>query len=198
MTTFCLIDVLRHGDTPLTGRFCGRSDPELTEKGRRDLARRTEGKNWDRIVSSPARRCREFAQSLDLPLTIEERFWEMDFGAWEGMTTEDVWAMDAKRLTAFWEDPTRTPAPDGEPWAMLCARVSEAFEELARAAQGERVLLLTHAGVMRALLVTQLGISFSATWKIALPTACLMQLSGHYDPTEEQLNVQLNGLSGAP
>lgn len=198
MTDPSLIDVLRHGDTPLTGRFCGRSDPVLTEKGQRDLARQVEGKTWDRVVCSPARRCREFAENLNLPLTVEERFWEMDFGAWEGMSTEEVWAMDEKHLTAFWADPTETPAPDGEPWAMLCARVSEAFEELARATQGERVLLLTHAGVMRGLLVTQLGISFSATWKIALPTASLMQLSGHYDTTEEQLNVQLNALSGVP
>ena len=158
MKNICTIDVLRHGDTPLTGLFCGSSDPELTEKGWADLSRQTSGIQWDRVVSSPLQRCRKFSETLSPTLQIEKRFQELDFGAWEGMSTQEVWDDDQTALTAFWEDPTASPPPGGEPWAILCKRASEAFEELARAAKGERVLLVNHAGVMRSLLVTQLGL----------------------------------------
>ncbi len=188
------IDILRHGDTPLTGRFCGRSDPALTEKGWQDLVRQTKNRHWDAVVSSPAQRCRAFAESLCLPLTIDQRLQEMDFGAWEGMSAEEIWEQDQTRLSAFWEDPSATPAPGGEPWATLCSRAAEAFEEIVLARQGKKILLLTHAGVMRSLLVTQLGLSFTASWKVALPTAAMMQLAATIDVEEKAFHVSLTAL----
>jgi len=198
MKNTCTIDVLRHGDTPLTGLFCGSSDPELTEKGWADLSRQTSGKQWDRVVSSPLQRCRKFSETLSPTLQIEKRFQELDFGAWEGMSTQEVWDDDQTALTAFWEDPTASPPPGGEPWAILCKRASEAFEELARAAKGERVLLVTHAGVMRSLLVTQLGLSFSSAWKVSLPTAAMMQFVSTHDPELDACHMQLTRLGEAP
>jgi len=196
MTHSAHITVLRHGDTPLTGLFCGSSDPDLTEAGWAALTSRAEGKTWDQVIASPLRRCAKFAESLNLPLTIDARFRELDFGDWEGKSTEEVWTADPAALTAFWEDPTANPAPGGEPWAMLCARASEAFEEVARAARGENVLLLTHAGVMRSLLVTQLGLSFSSAWKITLPTASVLKMHARHDLEHETFEVQLTGLEG--
>ncbi len=196
MTRTTHISVLRHGDTPLTGLFCGSSDPDLTDTGWAALADRVEGETWDRVIASPLRRCAKFAESLDLPLTIDARFRELDFGDWEGKSTEEVWTADQAALTAFWEDPTANPAPGGEPWAMLCARASDAFEDIARATDGERILLLTHAGVMRSLLVTQLGLPFSAAWKVTLPTASMLTMSTHHDLENEAFEVHLTGLVG--
>jgi alpha-ribazole phosphatase len=198
MSTSARIDILRHGDTPLTGRFCGRSDPILTDKGWQDLQRQVEGTTWDRIISSPAKRCHIFAESLPSPTTLDERFWEMDFGSWESMSTQEVWDQDQETLKAFWADPTATPAPGGEPWAAVCSRVAGAFEEIALAAQGKRVLLVTHAGVMRSLLVTQLGLSFASAWKVALPTASILRMTVTHDVEHEALHVELNGLETAP
>ena len=187
---------MRHGETPLTGLFCGSSDPDLTEVGWQELVDRTKDQNWDRVVTSPLKRCHTFAESLDLPLSLDARFREMDFGAWEGKSTEEVWNADQKALAAFWQDPTADPAPGGEAWAVMCARTSEAFEEMARAAQGERLLLITHAGVMRSLLVTQLGLSFASAWKIALPTASVLEMTAHHDPDHATFDVQLTALRG--
>lgn len=194
MSAPCYIDILRHGDTPLTGRFCGRSDPSLTDKGRRDLVQQTAHKKWNRVVSSPAQRCSAFAESLPLPVAIDERFQELDFGAWEGMSTEEVWATDQALLKAFWADPTASPPPNGEPWDMLCKRASLAFEELVLSAPGEHVLLITHAGVMRSLLVSQLGLSFEAAWKVALPTASMMQFMVAHDRENGTFHAQLTAL----
>ncbi len=190
------ITILRHGETPLTGLFCGSSDPELTEAGWASLVDRTKEGGWDRVITSPLKRCHAFAESLELPLTVDARFREMDFGDWEGQSTEEVWNADRRALTAFWEDPTANPAPGGEPWAAMCARTSEAFEEIGRAAQGERLLLLTHAGVMRSLLVTQLGLPFASAWKVALPTAAILEMTAHHDPNHSTFDVQLTALKG--
>ncbi len=190
------ITILRHGETPLTGLFCGSSDPDLTETGWQELVDRTQGQTWDRVVTSPLKRCHAFAKSLDLPLSMDARFREMDFGAWEGKSTEEVWKHDQNALTAFWDDPTANPAPDGEPWAVMCARTSEAFEDIALSAQGERLLLITHAGVMRSLLVTQLGLPFASAWKVALPTASVLEMTAYHDPDQETVEVQLTALKG--
>lgn len=190
------ITILRHGETPLTGLFCGSSDPELTEAGWASLVSRTQVGDWDRVITSPLKRCHAFAETLKLPLTVDPRLREMDFGAWEGKSTEEIWTADQTALTAFWDDPTANPAPGGEPWAMMCARTAEAFEEIARTAQGERLLVLTHAGVMRSLLVTQLGLPFASAWKVSLPTAAVLEMTAHHDPEHETLHVQLTALRG--
>ena len=190
------ITILRHGETPLTGLFCGSSDPELTGDGWDSLVARTKDGAWDRVITSPLRRCHAFAESLELPLDVDARVREMDFGDWEGKSTEEVWNADQKALTAFWDDPTANPAPGGEPWAVMCARTSEAFEEIGREAQGQRLLLITHAGVMRSLLVTQLGLPFASAWKVSLPTASVLEMTAHHDPDNASLDVQLTALKG--
>lgn len=190
------ITILRHGETPLTGLFCGSSDPELTDAGWASLVERTKDGGWDQVITSPLKRCHAFAETLKFPLSVEPRLREMDFGAWEGKSTEEVWAADQKALTDFWDDPTANPAPGGEPWAVMCARTAEAFEEVACAAQGQRLLLLTHAGVMRSLLVTQIGLPFAAAWKVALPTAAVLEMTAHHDPEHETFHVQLTALKG--
>jgi len=190
------ITILRHGETPLTGLFCGSSDPELTDAGWESLVARTTDRSWDRVITSPLKRCHAFAQNLGLPLDVDARVREMDFGDWEGKSTEDVWNADQKALTAFWDDPTANPAPGGEPWAVMCARTAEAFEEIGREAQGQRLLLITHAGVMRSLLVTQLGLPFASAWKVSLPTASVLEMTAHHDPDNASLDVQLTALKG--
>ncbi len=198
MTQPSHITILRHGDTPLTGLFCGSSDPELTEAGWTDLTNRTKDRNWDRIITSPLKRCRAFAESLSLPLTLDDRLREMHFGEWEAKSTKEVWNADSQALKAFWEDPTAHPAPGGEPWDLFCARTADAFEEIALTAKSERLLLVTHAGVMRSLLVTQLGLPFTSAWKVALPTASALELTIHHGEGGDTFDLQLTALRGEP
>lgn len=196
MSSSAHITILRHGETPLTGLFCGSSDPDLTDAGWASLVERTKDGEWDQVITSPLKRCHAFAETLKPALTVDPRLREMDFGAWEGKSTEEIWTADQKALTAFWDDPTAHPAPGGEPWAVMCARTAEAFEEIARAAQGQRLLLLTHAGVMRSLLVTQLGLPFASAWKVSLPTAAVLEMTAYHDPEHETFHVQLTALKG--
>lgn len=74
-----------------------------------------------RLVTSPARRCRETAEALLAPLGIaaaaievEPGLLEIDYGEWDGLTAEECAARDPE-LRARWEaDPYETRCPNGE------------------------------------------------------------------------------------
>ena len=80
--------------------------------GRRDAPPRP----WDRIIASTLVRCADFgralSQRLDLPLSLDPRLVELDFGAWEGRSAADLMVSDAEALGRFWADPV-THSPPG-------------------------------------------------------------------------------------
>ncbi|MEQ9517962.1 MAG: histidine phosphatase family protein [Parvibaculum sp.] len=199
-----IIDVLRHGETVLSGRFCGSSDPDLTECGWAQMRGQVGAGTWAQIVTSPLKRCAEFAQTLAPAAMIDPRFQEMHFGAWEARETQEIWVENPAALEAFWQDPDAHPAPNGERWGDFQARVGEAFSSLTETpnashagAQAEGpFLLITHAGVMRALLVSELNMTLAAAWKISLPLGAMMRLCVHLDSETQQRHTQLLSLKG--
>jgi broad specificity phosphatase PhoE len=70
---------------------------------------------------------------------------EIDFGAWEGLTADEV--EDRARLMAFWDEPGAVSAPDGESWDMLVARVDGAVERLLAPGRPD-VIVVAHMGVI--------------------------------------------------
>lgn len=106
-----------------------------------------------RVVSSPARRCRETAAALWPEAVVAEdaRLWEQDFGAWEGMALADL--PDLGVMGG--EELARSAPHGGESFAALCARSIPALEELA--VGGGRVAVVAHAGTVRAGLARAIG-----------------------------------------
>ena len=102
-----------------------------------------------RVVSSPLKRCRALAQYIadaaDLPLDIDERLMEIDFGAWEGQPWSDVPRQD---IDAWAKNFLHARPHGGESVAMLRSRVSSALAEWS--ARGEPIVIVTHAGVIKA------------------------------------------------
>ncbi|MCF6257818.1 MAG: alpha-ribazole phosphatase family protein [Gammaproteobacteria bacterium] len=160
--TQTIIDLLRHGETVGGSRFRGSIDDALTENGwsQMDAAIAQEMKNhsqtWHRIISSPLQRCADFAHKLgqkhSLPVSLDSRFKEMHFGRWEGRTAAELMSIDEDALTQFWNDPVQNTPPEAEPLLEFAQRVLSAWTDLLRDYQGERILLVTHGGVMRVLL----------------------------------------------
>ncbi len=146
--------LLRHGDTGYSG-FRGRLDDPLTALGWQQMEQAVVRWRGDRIVCSPRQRCQRFAEKLaarlQVPLTADERFSELDFGHWEGCTAAELSQKDPQTLTAFWQDPWRQPPPGGETLEHFCQRVEAGWIELGRQYAGQTVLLITHGGVIRLL-----------------------------------------------
>lgn len=162
MTTLHL-DLLRHGETELGGGLRGSLDDALTAKGweqmRTAVARQGP---WDRLVSSPLQRCARFAEELgarlQVPVSLEKDLQELHFGAWEGQSAAALMETDAEALGLFWADPYSFTPPEGEPVSDFSDRVLGAIARLHQAYAGERVLLISHGGVMRLLLARARGL----------------------------------------
>ncbi|SFB35813.1 alpha-ribazole phosphatase family protein [Azotobacter beijerinckii] len=157
------LDLLRHGETECGGGFRGSLDDALTVAGWTQMRAATaEAGSWDLVVSSPLRRCADFAIELaaaqGLPLQVEADLRELHFGAWEGRNAGELMHDDAEGLGRFWADPYAFTPPDGEPVADFEARVLGAVERLRRDCVGRRLLLVTHGGVMRLLLARARGL----------------------------------------
>ena len=189
------LSVLRHGETEMQGRFCGRSDPPLMERGWTAMRERCGGRRWDRVVSSPLRRCADFASFFAQDCALETGLSELDFGRWEGRSSKDLWKESESALSLFWQDPDRFPPPEGERWSDFTARVDGAIRGVLFGGAAS-ALLITHAGVMRAMLELYVGIPLAAAWNIALPPASMLEFEFFRDETFGVWRAGLTGLSG--
>ncbi|MCB2253318.1 alpha-ribazole phosphatase family protein [Pseudomonas chlororaphis] len=157
------LDLLRHGETELGGGLRGSLDDALTDAGWQQMRAAVAGRGpWDRVVSSPLQRCARFAEALGarlaLPVVLEADLQELHFGAWEGQSAAALMSTDAEALGRFWADPYAFTPPQGEPVLAFSARVLAAVERLYQSYAGERVLLVSHGGVMRLLLARARGL----------------------------------------
>ena len=149
--------LLRHGEVTGGDRFRGRSDDPLTAAGWTQMRQATRGEcRWDQVISSPRRRCAEFAheyaQCHGLSVRLEARLAEIYFGAWEGCAPADLMATQGEALKRFWADPLQYTPPDAEPLIDFAARVLDGFRDSILRFSEQRVLVVTHGGVIRVLL----------------------------------------------
>ncbi|POA17257.1 histidine phosphatase family protein [Pseudomonas sp. FW300-N1A1] len=157
------LDLLRHGETELGGGLRGSLDDALTASGWEQMGAAVIDRGpWDRLVSSPLQRCARFAETLgeqlQLPVMLDKDLQELHFGAWEGCSAAALMETDAEALGRFWADPYSFTPPEGEPVTAFSARVLAAVERLQQAYAGQRVLLISHGGVMRLLLARARGL----------------------------------------
>ncbi|MDT8451650.1 MAG: alpha-ribazole phosphatase family protein [Gammaproteobacteria bacterium] len=151
------IGLLRHGEVEGGNCFRGHTDDPLTAIGLNQMHAATrDNQRWDRVISSPLARCAAFAGEYagrhSIPQTFDARLMEMNFGAWEGRCAADLMETDTDALTLFWENPMENTPPGGEPLALFQARVLDAWHDIVMAHEGRRILVVTHGGVIRALL----------------------------------------------
>lgn len=185
------IDVLRHGEPVGGARYRGSTDDPLNETGRQQMASvLTDELPWTHIISSPLQRCVEFAKKLSyqhqLPLHIEPRLAEIDFGDWEGQTSKHILQQDAARLLKYWQDPENNTPPNGEPLAAFESRVLAAWNSNITHDK-EHLLIVTHGGVLRIILRHILSLPHSSLFKINIPYACLSRFEVLKDPAQTQL-----------
>lgn len=175
------IDLLRHGETTAGHVFCGQLDVPLSENGWAQMyAALSEQMPWQRIISSPLRRCAEFADAFAarhrLPVEREPRWQEMSFGEWEGRSAAELMERDPEALNAFWQDPALNPPPGGESLLDFHARVLEAWVHWLTEVRHEHCLVIAHGGVMRLLIAHILGMPLTHLLRVNISHAGLARL----------------------
>jgi len=174
------LDLLRHGEPVGGRRYRGQIDDPLSEHGWAEMRAAVVGEDWDLLVSSPLVRCRAFAEALaeerGLPLEIEPRFREIGFGDWEGRTAAELRAVDAKALSRFYADPVTHRPPGAEPVAEFLARIAAGLDDCLQRHAGRRVLVVGHAGVIRAALVHLVDAPAPSLFRIKVPSAGMTRI----------------------
>jgi alpha-ribazole phosphatase/probable phosphoglycerate mutase len=175
------IELLRHGE-PLGGqRYRGQLDDALSELGWEQMwAAVGERCDWQQIVTSPLQRCQAFAAALGerhrLPVREDARFAEVGFGDWEGKTRAELEQLVPGQVGRFLADPVRCRPPGAEPLAEFIARVQAGFDALLESCAGQSVLVVAHAGVIRAVMARVLQIPPAAMYRIYVANAGITEI----------------------
>ncbi|MCF7698112.1 histidine phosphatase family protein [Loktanella sp. M215] len=73
---------------------------------------------------------------------------EIDFGAWDGMSGDDVAARDPVLSRQFWDQPGDIAAPDGESWNAVTARVAAAIDRTIADHSPAHLVIVAHMGAI--------------------------------------------------
>ena len=182
-----MLVLVRHGESEgnAAGQLLGRGDSPLTARGRSDAASlRASLGPVGRLVSSPLRRALDTAGALglDVPVEVDDRWVEVDYGELEGRPLGDV----PPDLWARWRaDPGFRP-PGGESLADVGVRVRGACDDLfAREGVGARgegdVVVVSHVSPIKAAVAWALGAEDRVVWRLYLATASITRIGWRND-----------------
>lgn len=141
--------LVRHGETDWNreGRLQGHADPPLNDAGRaqaREVARRLAHVQLHAAYSSDLLRASETAKIIlarrGVPLGTDPGLREIDVGSWSGLTRKEI----EQRFPGMHEH-------DGESRGDHLERVLQAVLRIAEKHPGERALIVSHGGSLRAL-----------------------------------------------
>ena len=164
-------------DNPL-GLCYGRYDIDLLEasyKSELSALKKALPFSFTKVFSSPASRCQRLAKDLSGKITpiLDERLYEMDFGAWEGTP----WSQLPREKTQKWTDDIIHAAPcGGESFEALYRRALQFKSEMKAGLENDdTVLVATHKGVLWALLAEFLEVDLKSVLKIDIPYGAIYQ-----------------------
>lgn len=187
-TTLVLV---RHGVTDHTTgqRFSGGlagSDPALSEEGREQV--RSVGR-WlaplaervDAIVASPVRRTRESAELLGSLLgrevAQEPAFAEMEFGAWDGLTFEEVSERHGPDLESWLGSVDAVPGGTGESLRHVEERVLAARDRCLAEHAGRTVVVVSHVTPIKVMLAHALDAPLPSLFRMEVAPASVSALA---------------------
>jgi probable phosphoglycerate mutase len=153
--------LVRHGESAWNAsrRLQGQADIALSARGEeqaRLLRPVIAALEPDKVVCSDLARARKTAELLGYADALpDEALREIDVGDWTGEAIPDLITADAEAYSG-WRAGTYTP-PRGESWPSFQSRVTASLQ-CTLASGAERMLVVCHGGVIRALLDKMIGL----------------------------------------
>lgn len=161
--------VMRHAPTLWNRerRIQGQLDSPLTPEGERmarEWGERLRRFGWDRILTSDLERTRQTAELINrilrVPLAVDARLREKDWGEWTGKTIVQIRLQSGEQLAAMESAGWGFRPPGGEDRTEVWRRGHHALVEASRTWPGERILVVTHEGMIKCLVYRLTGRSF--------------------------------------
>lgn len=199
MTKKTRIYLVRHGEIAGSGvfRYNGQTDVPLTQQGLDQyhlLAERLSDKPVSACYTSDLSRCVQGARILcarwGLEPVLKKELRELSFGAWEGMTWNELAERFPDEWRARMNDLVGYRVPGGENLCDLHSRLIPEVERIIGRHQGEDVLVVGHGGSNRVILLSALGAPLSSMFRIEQDYGCLNIIDYYSDgnPVVKLLN----------
>jgi broad specificity phosphatase PhoE len=176
--------VVRHGTTTMNveNRYRGRCDVPLDAQGYQDAvdaARQLSKVGLTAVYCGPLRRTIATAQIIAdearIPdLRILHGLNNVDYGAWEAMTSSEAAMYDPQAFELYRTSPSRAVCPMGERLSDAQTRMIQALELIGRRHVGETVAAVTHAVMIRLAVVRLNGVE-GEQWRIPVGRGSLTQ-----------------------
>jgi broad specificity phosphatase PhoE len=170
-----MLYVVRHGQTPANaaGQLLGRADPPLTETGLEQAAALAAAVGpVDVVVSSPLQRACQTAAAFGLPVEVDERWTELDYGIYDERPITEV----PGELWDRWRSDQEYAPPEGESLASLGRRVRTACEELGPKAADADLVVVTHVSPIKAAVAWALGAGDEIAWRTFVGLASITRI----------------------
>ncbi|MDY0190944.1 MAG: histidine phosphatase family protein [Desulfuromonas sp.] len=172
------LTLIRHAaiDNAFDHCYIGRSDLPLSAAGRQQalsLAQRIQQTNSDidTMWSSPAARAhqtaRPIAQQLGLEYTEHQELQEVDFGRWDGLTFDQICALDPQLIDDWAKLDESFCFPNGESQRHFTQRITQLVTSI-HSSTSEHLAIVSHGGVIRALICQLVGWPASDAMKFNL------------------------------
>ena len=177
--------LIRHGATTFSesSRYTGQQDCPLSTRGQRQisaLAQRLSAVPLAAIITSDLQRALLTAQAIaephDLDIQIDRDLREMAMGAWEGRTYAEIQAQAPAQLAEWMRDPAAHAPPGGETMLQVRERVLRALQRWYGVYPHQRILWVTHGGVIQTLLCDILGLAWQCYWQIRCDPATITEI----------------------
>jgi probable phosphoglycerate mutase len=178
-----LILLVRHGQTEWNRieRFRGQADVPLNEVGLRQaeatglaILRKYQ---LAAVYTSPLSRSVATAQAIarhyDLPVQLHPDMIDIDYGDWQGLTTEEARQRWPKQVENWYTHPQRAFIPGGETLASLRRRAMRTVAELAQQHAGQTIALVGHTVINRVILLGVLGLGNRRFWHLRQDTCAI-------------------------
>lgn len=194
------IILIRHGETEWNSqkRMQGHSNSDLSEVGMgqiQALGELMKNVSFDHIYSSDSLRTRQTAEAITQysghTLQFDQRIREKNLGVFEGLTSTEAKERHPEIYRLFKTAGANYVIDEGESTQQLLERALEFIEEIRLRHPQERVVMVTHGGVVRVLMKHALGLSIDA------PTRFIIKNTGIFGLiwNENWLVTQMGGVS---
>ncbi|MDG1486575.1 MAG: histidine phosphatase family protein [SAR324 cluster bacterium] len=193
------IILIRHGETEWNSqkRMQGHSNSDLSEVGREQiqaLGELMKNVSFDHIYSSDSLRARQTAEAITQysghTLQFDQRIREKNLGVFEGLTSTEAKERHPEVYRLFKTAGANYVIDEGESTQQLLERALEFIEEIRLRHPQERVVMVTHGGVVRVLMKYALGLSIDS------PTRFIIKNTGIFGLiwNENWLVTQMGGV----
>ncbi|CAN7271711.1 histidine phosphatase family protein [Variovorax sp. LjRoot130] len=192
------IILIRHGETDWNRelRFQGHVDVPLNDLGHeqaRRLGLRLAGEPVQHLISSDLMRAQQTAapaaRQLELEILTSAALREQHFGIVEGMRADEIQSLHPRAWEDWLQFREDHAMPEGESARQFHARIIEALSRIAGAHAGQKVLVVTHGGVLDMVWRTARGLGLNGPRQSEIPNAGFNRIRMADAAAPEQIEI---------